>query len=87
MPGMDGRDLLAILKADERLRAIPVVAFTTSAADTDVAASYHAHANAYVTKPLTADEFTNAVTHIHSFLRRPGGPRPRRTAGDLAAAQ
>ncbi|MEV6488198.1 response regulator, partial [Actinoplanes sp. NPDC051633] len=52
MPRMDGRETLAAIKSDERLKAIPVVILTTSGAAPDIVASYQHRANAYVTKPF-----------------------------------
>jgi CheY-like chemotaxis protein len=70
MPRIDGRQVLAQIKDDPRLMAIPVVVFTTSATPDDVVHSYSAHANAYVTKPLDLDEFERALAQIRSFFGR-----------------
>ena len=67
MPRVDGRQVLAEVKADETLKIIPVVVFTTSATDTDVVSSYGAHANAYVTKPMDLDDFDRILTVIRRF--------------------
>ncbi|MBB5476218.1 CheY-like chemotaxis protein [Micromonospora parathelypteridis] len=64
---MNGREVLAAVRADEVLKAIPVVVFTTSAVDADVLGSYSAHANAYVTKPINLDAFERVVGEIHRF--------------------
>jgi CheY-like chemotaxis protein len=67
MPRMNGREVLAAVKADEQLKTIPVIVFTTSGADSDVLLSYGAHANAYVTKPIDLDAFEQAVDRIRQF--------------------
>ncbi|MGW1893762.1 response regulator [Streptomyces sp. NPDC002004] len=67
MPRMNGRELLAVLKSDERLRSIPVVVLTTSAAPDDVLDAYRRHASAYVTKPVNLDDFERAVQSIDAF--------------------
>ena len=67
MPRMDGRETLARIKADDRLRAVPVVVFTTSEAEADVLASYQGHANAYVTKPLDLEALDHVVEQIGRF--------------------
>jgi CheY-like chemotaxis protein len=67
MPRVDGRQVLAAIKSDEQLKAIPVVVFTTSANPADIVSSYGAHANAYVTKPIDLDEFDRAVAQIRNF--------------------
>jgi two-component system response regulator len=51
MPGIDGRETLRIIRADPRLKRIPVVILTTSAAEDDIALSYDAGANSYIVKP------------------------------------
>lgn len=68
MPRLDGREVLALIKADEDLKSIPVVVLTTSATPADVHASYSAHANAYVTKPIDLDEFDRAIAAIRDFF-------------------
>jgi CheY-like chemotaxis protein len=68
MPRMDGREALALIKQDPSLRSIPVVVFTTSAAEADVMACYQAHANAYVTKPMELDDLECVVAQIGAFF-------------------
>lgn len=53
MPRMDGREALALMKADPNLRTIPVVILTTSAEEQDIVASYDLGVAGYVTKPVT----------------------------------
>jgi len=69
LPRMDGREVLAEIKADADLRRIPVVVLTTSEADEDVLRSYNLHANAYVTKPVDLEDFTRAVRDVDDFFR------------------
>jgi CheY-like chemotaxis protein len=68
LPRMDGREVLAEIKADERLRHIPVVVLTTSGAHEDVVGSYRLHANAYVTKPVDFEQFIRVVRQIDDFF-------------------
>lgn len=68
LPRMDGREVLAALKDDERLRRIPVVVLTTSEAEEDVLRSYSLHANAYVTKPVDFERFIEVVRQIDEFF-------------------
>ena len=76
LPRMDGREVLAEVKADERLRQIPIVVLTTSEAEEDVLRSYALHANAYVTKPVDFERFIEVVRKIDEFfvgvVRLPG---------------
>ncbi len=70
MPRMDGRQVLAEIKADEVLRSIPIVVLTTSQSPADILSSYSLHANAYVTKPLNLDDLTDVVHKIDYFFAR-----------------
>lgn len=67
LPKKDGREVLAEIKADERLRRIPIVILTTSHAEQDVLTSYGLHANCYVTKPVDLDQFITVVKTIEDF--------------------
>jgi CheY-like chemotaxis protein len=68
LPRMDGREVLAEVKADPVLRQIPIVVLTTSEAEEDVLRSYDLHANAYVTKPVDFEKFISTVRNIDSFF-------------------
>jgi two-component system, chemotaxis family, response regulator Rcp1 len=67
LPRMDGREVLAELKADPELRTIPVVVLTTSSAEADILRSYSLHANCYITKPVDLDQFVTVVKSIDDF--------------------
>jgi CheY-like chemotaxis protein len=67
LPGMHGTEVLARIKSDEDLVAIPVTVLTTSAADEDITRSYRLHANAYVTKPVGLEEFLEVVRQLDEF--------------------
>jgi CheY-like chemotaxis protein len=68
LPRKDGREVLAEIRADPRLTAIPVVVLTTSDAETDILRSYELHANAYVTKPVDLRQFLEVVREIDNFF-------------------
>jgi CheY-like chemotaxis protein len=68
LPRVDGREVLAEIKADPDLRRIPVVVLTTSAAEEDVLRSYDLHANAYVTKPVDFERFVDVVRKVDDFF-------------------
>ncbi|MCK9893226.1 response regulator [Frankia sp. AgB32] len=76
LPRRGGIEVLAEIKADERLRRIPVVVLTTSDAVEDIDRSYQLHANAYVTKAVDFDRFVDDVRSIDDFfvtvVRLPG---------------
>jgi chemotaxis family two-component system response regulator Rcp1 len=67
MPKMDGRQVLAQIKADDILKTIPTVILTTSASDEDIAKCYQLQANCYLTKPVQLDAFDNLVKSVNDF--------------------
>jgi CheY-like chemotaxis protein len=67
MPRKDGREVLREIKEDPKLKHIPVVVLTTSAAEEDIMRSYNLHANCYVTKPVDLQQFMKVVASIESF--------------------
>jgi len=67
LPRLDGRQVLAEMKADPELRRIPVVVLTTSKAEEDVLRSYDLYANSYITKPVDFDQFIKVVQSIEEF--------------------
>lgn len=68
LPKISGREVLAEVKADPALAAIPVVVLTTSAAEEDVARTYALHANAFITKPVDFERFHEVVRSIDEFF-------------------
>jgi CheY-like chemotaxis protein len=67
LPKVSGPEILEFIKTDPRLRRIPVVVLTTSAAEEDIVRTYDRHANAYVTKPVDVDRFLDVVRQIDDF--------------------
>ena len=61
LPGMDGLEVLAKLRADEATRAIPVVAVSANALRSDMEAALAAGFQAYLTKPLDLDLLMSTV--------------------------
>jgi CheY-like chemotaxis protein len=66
-PGTDGREALAVLKADPALNSIPVVVFSTSANPKDVGFCYAAGANAYHVKPVRYPEHLQLVIDLVGY--------------------
>ncbi|MEO5671723.1 MAG: response regulator [Ramlibacter sp.] len=68
LPRMDGREVLGSIKADAKLRRIPVVILTTSKAEEDIIRSYDLYANCYMTKyPVDLDSFIEVIRSIDRF--------------------
>ena len=61
LPKLPGRDVISRVKADADLRTIPLMVFSSSAADIDVQESYERGANAYLVKPFELQELVKLV--------------------------
>lgn len=64
LPKVDGLEVLREVKNDAALRSVPVVILTTSDAERDVAMAYEYHANSYVTKPVSFDDFSRLLKDL-----------------------
>jgi two-component system, response regulator len=64
LPRINGLEVLAAIRTDERTRAIPVVIVTSSAEDPDVKKAYDLGANSYVIKPVQFDAFMEAMVRV-----------------------
>jgi CheY-like chemotaxis protein len=67
LPGTDGREVLAEIKADPQLQQIPVVVLTTSSDDRDVRACYKAGASSYIQKPVDLEGFMQAIERLNDY--------------------
>ena len=70
LPKKSGHEVLAVIRANAALQAIPVVIFTSSAAEPDVRRAYDLHANCYVTKPPGLVELMETIRQIEIFWLR-----------------
>lgn len=61
LSGCDGRDVLAHLKQDKRLKGIPVVIFTTSSNPKDIEACYQRGVNGYIIKPIDIQKLVRTI--------------------------
>jgi CheY-like chemotaxis protein len=64
MPKVDGIEVLRQMKADERMRAIPIVVMTSSNEERDVMESYRLGVNSYIVKPIDFAAFLEVVAKI-----------------------
>lgn len=76
LPKVDGLEILKQLKADEKMRMIPVVVLTSSREDKDMLTSYQLGVNAYVVKPVDFHEFVNAIKELGIFWAVINEPPP-----------
>ena len=67
IPKMDGREVLAQIKKDVKLKTIPTIRLTTSEAEADIIKSYELQANCYLSKPVQLEEFEAVVKSINDF--------------------
>ena len=81
LPGMDGREVLRTIKGDPLLRRTPVLVLSTSTAESDIAASYDAHANCYLSKPVDLGDFFRLAEALRDFWLRLVILPPKQDAG------
>ncbi|MFT4938284.1 MAG: two-component system chemotaxis response regulator CheY [Paraglaciecola sp.] len=68
MPGMQGIDLLRAIRADDKLKHLPVLMVTAEAKKEQIVAAAQAGVNGYVIKPFTAGTLKEKLTKIFERL-------------------
>jgi two-component system phosphate regulon response regulator PhoB len=64
MPGLDGLEVLAAIRADEALRGMLVLLLTAKAQESDVRRGYDSGADAYVKKPFSPADLSIRVREL-----------------------
>jgi chemotaxis family two-component system response regulator Rcp1 len=67
LPRKDGRQVLALLKAHDLLRSIPVVILSSSESDKDVTSCYHLGANCYMVKPSDLQSYRALLRMLDGY--------------------
>ena len=67
LPKISVHEVLMYIKNSEKYRGIPVILLTTSSSEKDILKSYDNHVNCYITKPIDANDFMNAMIKIEDF--------------------
>jgi len=67
MPRMNGIEVLASIRRNEKLKTLPVVMLTSSREEPDLKECYDLGVNAYIVKPVDFKDFLDAVKHIGIF--------------------
>jgi CheY-like chemotaxis protein len=67
MPRKGGCEALREIKAEPNLRRIPVVIFTTSKADTDIASMYELGASSFIAKPFQFEELVKLMRMLAGY--------------------
>ena len=68
LPDMSGVDILAQVKADDRLKRAPVVVLTTTDDAVEIQRCYDLGCNVYITKPVNYENFANAIRQLGLFF-------------------
>ncbi|MBI3622056.1 MAG: response regulator [Nitrospirae bacterium] len=76
MPKVNGLEVLRKIRADDKLKMIPVVMLTSSREEPDLVQSYTLGVNAYVVKPVNFKEFVGAVKQLGVFWALLNEPPP-----------
>jgi CheY-like chemotaxis protein len=67
MPKKDGREALQEIKADPRLRSIPVIILTTSKAEEDILRAYDLGVNSFILKPVTFESLVEITRTLSKY--------------------
>lgn len=76
LPKVDGHEVLKAVRADDKLKRIPVVMLTSSREEKDLLRSYDLGVNAYVVKPVEFDDFMAAIGDLGMFWAVLNEPPP-----------
>jgi len=76
LPKVDGLEVLAAIRANKRLKFVPVVVLTSSREERDLVESYRLGVNAYVVKPVDFGDFMKAVEELGVFWALINEPPP-----------
>jgi two-component system, response regulator len=67
MPKKNGFEVMQAMKADPRLRTLPVIMLTMSDRDEDVIRSYANGACSYIRKPVDLDQFHTVIKQFELY--------------------
>jgi CheY-like chemotaxis protein len=73
LPGMDGLTLTRTLKADARLKHVPVIALTAFAMKGDDQKAFEAGCDGYITKPIDTRKLPQLVMELLRKKKLDGG--------------
>jgi len=87
LPNKNGFQVLAEMKADPRLKTIPVIVFSGSDEESDIAQAYDLQISAYLVKPTSVDGYFSAIRAVKElwFHMVAHPPKKKRMTGHLSA--
>jgi two-component system, response regulator len=77
LPKMNGLEVLAKIRGTEQTKRLPVVVFTTSNEQKDIAGSYDGGANSYIRKPVDLKQFDDAIRQLGLYWALLNEPPPQ----------
>ena len=77
LPKINGLDVLARIRGDERTRLVPVVILTSSREEQDLIRGYRGGANSYILKPVDFAKFVDAIRQLGLYWLVLNEPPPR----------
>jgi len=69
LPKINGLEVLAKVKEDERLRRIPVIVLTISEREEDMVKAYDSGAASYMTKPVDSKDFERLIQTVQDYWK------------------
>ena len=67
LPRASGIEVLKQYKSNKHFAVTPIVVFSSSSSKSDILAAYSSHANCYISKPFSYEEFSEAIKSIWEF--------------------
>lgn len=68
LPGMNGIEILQILKKDQKTENIPVMVFSMSNNQNDITECYELKADSFITKPIDLKDFFEIFKSIETMI-------------------
>ena len=70
LPKIDGLEVLARLRANEKTKLVPIIILTSSKEEQDIIKGYTYGANSYIRKPVDFDQFLRAIEQLGVYWLR-----------------